>query len=403
MRYRFLSLIILGLIVLTGCSPKDTETISESQPQSIQGQILVWHSFDDKIKDMMQDSLNDYMQIYPNVRIVSEYIPGEQIEKKFRQEVGRGLGPDFLFTASGKILTLIQDNLIPVVMDFDFSTYLPVAMNHVRYQGNIYGIPTSVSTQTLCYNKNKVKSPPETLTELLKQAKTGYSVGILSNFLYSFWGVQIFGAQSLNAKGKFVFDQKSWAEWMEWLKIAQNEPNMIFTDSFEELEKAFINNRLAYVFCDSSQFPEYSQALGKDNLGVALLPGEGNNSAGPFLYSRVILFNRMSSREQQKLSLQLAKFFTNQEQTRRRLSFLQGSFIPADKNVNVNGRLFPIAAILVQQAKTAIAIPLDQIEVARAWLKEGNSLYPQVLAGSITPEDAAAQITGTVNHKSSQP
>jgi len=403
LRYRFLLLIILGLIFLTSCSPKDVETISESQPQSIQGQILVWHPFEDKIKDMMQDSFNDYMRIYPNVRIVSEYVPGEQIEKQFRQEVGRGLGPDFLFTASGKILTLIQDNLIPVVTDFDFSSYLPIAMSNVRYRGKIYGIPTSVSTQALCYNKNKVKSPPKTLTELLQQAKNGYSVGILSNFLYSFWGVRIFGAQSLNPKGKFVFDQKSWAEWMEWLKIAQNEPNMIFSDGFEELEKAFINNRLAYVFCDSSQFSEYSQALGTDNFGVALLPGEGNNSAGPFLYSRVILFNRMSSPEQQKLSLQLAQFFTNQEQTRRRLSLLQGSFIPADKNVNVNGSLFPIEAILVEQAKTAIAIPLDQIEVARAWLKVGDSLYPQVLAGSITSEDAAQKIAETLTQKFKQP
>ena len=92
MRYRFLSLIILVLIFLTSCSPKDVDTISDSQPQSIQGQILVWHSFEDKIKEIMQDSLNDYMQIYPNVRIVSEYVPNDQLERQFRQQVNRGLG-----------------------------------------------------------------------------------------------------------------------------------------------------------------------------------------------------------------------------------------------------------------------------------------------------------------------
>ncbi|MGL5131847.1 MAG: sugar ABC transporter substrate-binding protein, partial [Planktothrix sp.] len=402
-RYRFLSLIILGLIVLIGCSPKDGEKISESQPQSIQGQILVWHSFDDEIKDMMQDSLNDYMQIYPNVRIVSEYVPNDQLERQFRQQVNRGLGPDFIFTASGVIPSLIQENLIPVIQDFDFSGYLPTAISHVRYQGKIYGIPTSVMTQTLCYNKKKVKLPPKTLTELLQQAKMGYSVGIWSNFVGTFWGVQAFGGKSFDLQGNFVFDQKSWEQWMEWLKIAQNEPNMVFSDSIEGLEKGFINNRLAYVFCDSSQFPEYSQALGKNNLGVALLPGEGNNSAGPFIYSRVILFNRMSSPQQQKLALKLAEFFTNPEQTRKRLSLLEGSFIPAHKNISVNSRLFPREAILVQQSKTAIAIPLDQVESARVWAKTGNSLYPQVLGGSITAQDAANQITETFNQKLSQP
>ncbi len=99
---------------------------------------------------------------------------------------------------------------------------------------------------------------------------------------------------------------------------------------------------------------------------------------------------------------QLAQFFTNREQIRKRLMILRGSFIPAYQ-VNINNRLFPLEAILAQQAKTAIAIPLDQIQSALVWVKEGNSLYPQVLAGSITPEDAAQKISETVNQNLSQP
>lgn len=402
MRYHFFQLIVLIFMFLTGCSLKGSEKIVESQEEPVQGQILVWHSFDGKIEEIIQQSFNDYRQLYPNVRIVSEYIPADQLEQEFRQQFNRGLGPDILLTTSGVIPSLIHDNLIPEIDDFDFSSYLPTAMSHVRYQGKIYGIPTSVMTQVLCYNKKKVKSPPQTLTELLQQAKAGYSVGIWSTFTTTFWGVRVFGGKSFNAQGDFVFDQNSWAKWMEWLKNAQSEPNMILTDSIDVLKQAFTNNRLAYVFCDSSQFTDYEQALGKDNLGVTILPGEGNNSAGPILYSRVILFNRMSSPKQQKLSQRLAQFFTNREQIRKRLMILRGSFIPAYQ-VNINNRLFPLEAILAQQAKTAIAIPLDQIQSALVWVKEGNSLYPQVLAGSITPEDAAQKISETVNQNLSQP
>ncbi|CAD5928281.1 Maltotriose-binding protein [Planktothrix tepida] len=402
MRYRFFKLIILIFLFLTSCSLKGSEKIIASQEQPVQGQILVWHSFEGKIKDMIQQSFNDYRQLYPNVRIVSEYIPADQLEQQFRKQVNQGLGPDFLFTTSGVIPSLIHDNLIPVIDDFDFSSYLPTAMSHVRYQGKIYGIPTSVMTQVLCYNKKKVKSPPKTLTELLQQAKAGYSVGIWSTFITTFWGVQVFGGKSFNTEGDFIFDKNSWAKWMEWLKNAQSEPNMIFTDSIDVLQQAFTNQRLAYVFCDSSQFVDYEQALGKDNLGITILPGEENNPAAPLLYSRVILFNRMSSPEQQQLSQQLAQFFTNREQIRKRLMILRGSFIPAYQ-VHINSRLFPLEAILVQQAKTAIAIPLDQVQSARVWAKEGSSLYPQVLAGSITPENAAQKISETVNQKLSQP
>ncbi|HEY9864483.1 MAG TPA: hypothetical protein V6D21_09945 [Candidatus Obscuribacterales bacterium] len=111
----------------------------------------------------------------------------------------------------------------------------------------------------------------------------------------------------------------------------------------------------------------------------------------------------MSSLQQQNLALKLAEFFTNPEQTRKRLTLLAGSFIPAHQNINVNSRLFPLEAILVEQSKTAIAIPLDQVESARIWAKMGYSLYPQVLGGSITAQDAANQITETFNQKLSQP
>ncbi len=395
-RYRFLKLIVLVLIFLVGCRVQVEQKSPESQEESMEGQILVWHSFEGKIREMMQASFQDYMRLYPQIKIVSEYIPNEQLEQQFRQQVNQGLGPDFIFTTSGVISNLIQDNLVPPIKDFDFSTYLPTAISHVRYQGKIYGIPTSVMTQALCYNKKKVKSPPKTLTELLQQAKIGYSVGIWSNFVMTFWGIQVFGGKSFNSQGNLVFDQKSWSNWMEWLKIAQTEPNMVFSESIEALQQAFINNQLAYVFCDSSQFVDYEQALGKNNFGVALLPGQGNNSAGPFLYSRAILFNQMSNPKQQNLSLQLAKFFTNEEQTRKRLITLRGSFIPAYQ-IKLNSRLFPTEAVLVQQSKTAIAIPLDQVKLTQVWVHEGNRLYPQVLAGNLSPEQAAQKIADIVN------
>lgn len=200
MRYHFFQLIVLIFMFLTGCSLKGSEKIVESQEEPVQGQILVWHSFDGKIEEIIQQSFNDYRQLYPNVRIVSEYIPAAQLEPEFRQQFNRGLGPDILLTTSGVIPSLIHDNLIPEIDDFDFSSYLPTAMSHVRYQGKIYGIPTSVMTQVLCYNKKKVKSPPQTLTELLQQAKAGYSVGIWSTFTTTFWGVRVFGENPLMPK-----------------------------------------------------------------------------------------------------------------------------------------------------------------------------------------------------------
>ena len=56
--------------------------------------------------------------------------------------------------------------------------YLAPALNTLRYRDKLYGLPLSLETSALYYNKELTDEPPETLNELLEHAVEGQKVAI---------------------------------------------------------------------------------------------------------------------------------------------------------------------------------------------------------------------------------
>ena len=193
-------------------------------------------------------------------------------------------------------------------------------------------------------------------------------------------------------------ENEGWAQWMQWLKNAQNEPNFYLIEDVETLQEAFIQGRLTYMPCRSGWLPLLTEALGTNNLGIALLPGRENQPATPPLWTVGFIFNRASSENQHKLALKLAQFTTNtqyQQQLQVKAAFL----IPVNKNAKVDGSLFPKQAVLFEQSKNGIIVSLDQLEQNQAIFDYGYVLYDLVIAGEITPEEAALKIQQAVNNQ----
>jgi hypothetical protein len=69
-----------------------------------------------------------------------------------------------------------------------------------------------------------------------------------------------------------------------------------------------------------------------------------------------------------------------------------GSFIPPNRKIRLDARLFPIQATLEQQARNAVAIPLRDIPKAEIIFPIGETLYQQVLEGTISPNEGGEQL-----------
>ena len=128
------------------------------------------------------------------------------------------------------------------------------------------------------------------------------------------------------------------------------------------------------------------------------MPGRENQPATPPLWTLGFIFNGASSQNQHQLALKLAQFLTN-AQYQQQLQVQAAFLIPVNKNVKVNFNLFPKQAVLVEQTKTGIVVSLDQLEKNQAIFEYGYSLYDQVIAGEITPEEAAWKIQQAVNNQ----
>ena len=227
-------LILLAGVLLVACSTTLKVADNRNERESIlSGTIVFWQSFSQsdlteslisQYREIFAEYIGKFTKLYPQVKIVTEFIEEERLVAELESELEKSLGPDLIYTKSIYILPLIKAKaLLPLDQDaIDLLQFRSEALDQFFYQGKIYGVPLDLITQVLCYNKKKVKELPETLSELINQARAGYSVGMLSRFDDTFWGTQIFGGQLLDAQGRVILDQgRGWVRWMEWLKNAK--------------------------------------------------------------------------------------------------------------------------------------------------------------------------------------
>ncbi len=395
MNQRFFGILLLTIaLLLSACRTSSPET-----EEQLQGRLLLWHFFDHKGTELFDDILDKYTQLHPKVTIVSEYVPAAQISEQFIQQAESGLGPDLMISISYELPLLIEAGILQQLNDYnlDLSIYLPVAIEDISYQNKFYGLPFTLITQVLCYNTKKVTQPPTTLSGLIEEAQAGRGVGLTSNFFATFWGVQIFGGKQFDAQGRMILDRGGFAEWLEWLKQAQNEPDLILSEDQSSLRKAFVEEKLAYYVCQSNEIDNLKAALGEGKLGVALLPGEADRPAGPILEGRALVFNRASSPAGMKLALDLAQFLTNVEQ-QTRIVLETEAVISVNNQVRIDQRLSPITAVLLAQSKTSVADPLDYHLLAeKTYRKYGNLFYKRVLEGEMEASEAAAELSQKTN------
>ena len=386
-----LFLAIACIISISGCS-----IIQPRFQEEFHGRLLLWHPFEGKEAETLNIILDNYRELYPKIKIISEFFPEDNISEQFRQQSQSGLGPDLMISSYHDLIPLIRAGVLKTLNDYnlDLSIYLPRPLRQVTYQDRLYGLPFSLNTQVLCYNKTKVERPLSTLPEMVAEINAQRQIAQTSNFLDTFWGVQIFRSTPTrnNEEGEWIFDYQPWANWLEWLRLVKKNPNFILADESSTLDRVFTEGKLAYYICKSEEISDLQKNLGGGKFGVTTLPMAENRAAGPLLFTKAIVFNRISSPNTTKLALQLARFLTNAEQ-QTILAIETESLIPTNRNVKLDRRLSPIQAVLFAQSKTAVAISLDYVyQYEKADEKYGDLYYNLVMAGEMMPKEAASEL-----------
>lgn len=408
-------LVIIMSFLLVACSLSvNTNSNSNSSGSPLLGsRVVVWHTWGEAEAKVLDQLLEKFTAIN-KVTVISLPLRERLLEAdkdsdgpvallqalpvEFIAQAALGLGPDILIGPGEWSAGLYEEGLIQDIsgrdeMDEIIELYLSAALNQVRIGEQLVGLPISLQTEILYYNKKMVSQPPTTLQELLDQAVDGKAVALNTNFLDAFWGVQAFGGQLFDEQGRAVLNQGGFANWLDWLKQAQEVPNMTLSHDIDTLDTLFKEGQVAYYVANSALLPELQEALG-DDVGVALLPsGPTGNPAGPFLTADVMMFNAASSTRQTEEAIKLARFLSNVEQQTKLAQ--QTGQVPANSQVRIDRRAFPVVATLIGQSKTAVPVPnMSQLSEIIAY---GDEIYTEVLEGVLNVSDAAASLIERVN------
>ena len=394
----FCFILLLNFVLfLPGCS--NFVTVDKR----VQGRLLIWHAFEGKEAETFNNILDKYQELYPKIKIVDEFFPEADITEQFSLKASSGLGPDLMISSYAEIIPLILAGTLKNLNGYnlDLSNYLPRPISQVTLNDNLYGLPFSLSTQVLCYNKTKVEQPLETLSGMISEAKAKKQIAVTSNFLDTLWGMELFRSLSNETIIDGIFEPKAWANWVKWLRYAQKDPHFILAQESTDLNRLFAEEKLVYYVCNSEKISQIKNTLGADKFAVTTLPKAGERTAAPLLYTKAIVFNQASSTATTKLALQLASFLTNVEQ-QTKLALETESLIPVNGKVILDQRLSPIQAVLFAQSKRSVAISLEYVykyyDVTKEYGAEyGELYYSLVMAGEMSPEEAADKLADKMN------
>lgn len=390
-----ISLILPLVTLLTGCPTlrdihrKEINQTTANQDNTA-GQLLVWYAVKNEDHAVIDHFIEAYQNIYPNIKIIKEYVPQGEILDRFINRVKAGLGPDVVFLWQPMLPSLITAKVIQVIPKgkFDTSIYAPETLARVTYHKQLYALPITLHTSVLCYDQTKVSDAPATINKLITLTNTGKNMGLHSDLYSLFWLLGLFGGnlQYLPNHQIRLNNPDAWVKWLEFIRDLEVNQNIVLNNHLENLSQAFIEGKLAFLVCPTTEIPYLEKKLG-DRLQVALLPSKEEKMPSPLLFMRVAVLNRESTPAQRDLVLKFIKFITNQDQQLYISSNLQ-SFITTNQKVIIDPRLSPRASILLKQAKQSVAIPLSYQQKVNDFFEKIEPFHKQMQGGEISASQA---------------
>lgn len=249
------------------------------------GQLIVW---EDMKKSDIEAAVNDFETQY-NVKITMLSMPYAQQLEKLRLDGPAGIGPDVLLIPNDQLgAAVVQGMLSPLALEkAKLEEFTQSSINAFQIDNVQYGLPKTVETLVLIYNKDMIDKPLDSLQKWFEYSKTQRTqgkYGLLAKFdqIYYSWGVigqmggYIFGK---NEKGDFNLqdiglNKPGAIEAVTFLKKFYSDkvfPSGILGENgLNAIDSLFTEKKAAAVINGPWAFQAYKEA--GVNYGVVPLP-----------------------------------------------------------------------------------------------------------------------------------
>lgn len=328
----WLPIFALTLLPLASCS---SEEAADSPVQ-----LTFWTTSSQAETAFFRRQIESFMEEHPHIQVRIEQHEFPFATNEFKTAVLGDQSVD-VFRADNTWVPEYAELEILYPLDelapaSSFSGFVPLALDPLRYQGRLYGLPSVMEVPALLYNKRLLSeagfsAPPATMDELLAMAKklTGggrYGLFVSEDSYYALPYLWAFGGGMVTEEGDIEIaseDSKRALAFMVRLRqegVTQPYPD--FTDWYNRMVADFTSGKAAMIMNGPwamGDIRKGSQFTLNDYLGIAPIP-KGPKGQGSPVGGHSLVINKYS--QHPKESLELIAYLTDSEtQVRQSLAF----------------------------------------------------------------------------------
>ncbi len=362
------------------------------------GRIVLWHSWGSGDGDALATVLSGFQAKYPQVTVDTLFVADTDLPKAYADAVLAGTGPDLVLAPTWWLSDFVDLGVVqPLDMSVDQGTldqYWPAAVDNLRWNGQLYGLPTDFELVSLFVNTALAPNgAPATTADMLAQAQAAptQGAGLYNSLYHLFWGLGAYGGRLFDDNGAVVLDQGGdVAGYLAWLRqMSQTQGTYVDTDYGMLLDR-FKKGEFAYFVDGPWAIGDLSAALGA-NLAVASLPAGPNGPAQPWLHADGVMLNPRVAPEQQRLALLFAEYLTSAESGSALAS--QAKRLPANRNAVIGDN--PLLQGFMNQGANAQSMP-NRPEMEQVWGYAGDMVI-KVVDGNADPAATVKETAALIN------
>lgn len=371
-------------------------------------ELLVWHAYRggekaafEKVAKLYEDKMAT-----KGLKVTTLAIPYDAYADKISASVPRGKGPDVFIYAQDRLGGWIEAGKTVEPIDFfmDKPTrdqFLPGMLSSMTYKGSVYGLPLNYKSITMIYNKDLVKTPPKTSTEMIKLAKS-LTKADSGRYGLAYWYTNFyFHSALMNAFGGHVFDKDgkldintpanvaAIKQMMTWFKtdgVMPVEPSEALVSSM------FNEGKVAMVLNGPWALGEISPSI---KYGLAVLPvmdEAGKKPMRPWLTIEGAYVSASSKQKEQ--AYDFAKFLTSPEAGL--ILSLEGRQLHTNASIYKDSRVAGDVVLKAFHDQLSNAEPMpNQAEMTMVW-SPATTAMNKIVKGASTPEAALKEASDAI-------
>ncbi len=382
---------VLSLSILAGCGKADSEDNSKKKEVTLK----LWHLYPERDDNgtphaIIKKAAQDYMAKNPNVKIE---VIGNQSADKILTGLTSGQGPDIFLNLWPNIATwsdkgsLLDLTEYTKQSDFDENDILKSAWDRSTYKGKRYGIPFTISSSELFYNKDMLKAAgydkaPETMEELIemtdkltkKDDKGNITqLGFMPDYPWLdnvLWPVA-YGAKWIDeSSNKITFDSKEMIAAYKWQadlyeKYGVDQLTKFKSGFGNDAQNPFVSGKLAMCFFPEELIQSVQKYNANLNFGVAPIPYPKNNpELKGSMFITATVWNISSRTEHKDEAWDFLKYLTSKD-------VIQNTFLKE----NISGGLFARKSALDNIPDT---YPKELKEIAKMLQSDNVKGFPML-------------------------